>query len=366
MANDEIIRCPRCRTLAGAWAQGETFDCACGLRVNPPKHDPAPAWEARADRRPPSWDPFGATFGLERWAREQDDLIAESERDRARQAEISDIEAMMGDERYRSRGTSALEDVLVGICAGFKFGISAGQMLDKSSVWQRFQRVWYRKNPRRSPFKTIGAALRFWAGELGYGPTNLRIAESKVHGRPTGFKNGRIHSSPSHNGCTGGSKNAVAIELIVDVERAIKTSGISSEDVALLRVAYQDHERKKPDYRAATIAALRFEGLLGNVAMLLRRPGDVFAGEEVDKLVEQHQERITKRLSRAARALEKALRKAPPGRRSRDGELFDADEVSLLAPREGEQDETPTAEEESRGRPAVIMAVGSIGLARVE
>ena len=378
------LRCPFCRSVDTSWNEKNALTCsACGRRVEPAKHDAAPNYE-HADWawRASTWSAFVATGRFVRLYGDGDNVLgAEGEKldeiiaKRAAPLEINDVRRIFAG--AISRNPSPVDVEIIGALALLLWG--AKPTLGRS---------WYRRDPKRSPFATLGEALRFHAGLLGVsaggwrssvdGP-RLEIAETRrarvarrreLRGRALdllrlidpdaadrlwleqearrvgGMRSGVIHATvSSHNGSTGGARNVAGIELEHDVRRAIRASGISGDDVLLLCLV---HEDRKPNTRAAVIRVLRDEGLLAP---------DV-PDDKADLLVAEHKKRVAKRLARAAGALKRALRALPKHGLDEKGQAREPDfgHVPLLraaAADEIERTERDAARDAAESKPGL-------------
>ena len=325
-------RCPRCRSHETEWlpesktAPAGGFACrACNAETLAPKLDPAPLWEARAARRLPDWDRYERTDGLERWAYEQDEAATAAEKAKTKQREIGDVLKLV--RGAVTEDTGIVERTLIGELAAMLFGAAAEKIATKLRAEAR---SWYRRDPRRPAFGRLAHALAFDAGPIGIGPINLEIAESKVRGRQSGFRNGLVHAKASSgNGSLGGAKGMAAIERCVDVERAVVKAGLSREDVGLLAELHSV-ERKRPT-RADRL----------RVVGLVVPPAPVPAQETKEKAAARERrdrERVEaampatmKRLRRAQTALERAMRLPPENAISAyDQQPHDPTEAPLL------------------------------------
>lgn len=330
-------RCPRCRSHETEWlpesktAPSGGFACrACNAETLAPKLDAAPAWEARSARRLPDWDRYERTDGLERWAFEQEEAATTAEKQKTKQREIADVLALV--RGAVTEETGIVERTLIGELAAMLFGPTAEKIAMKLRAEAR---SWYRRDPRRPAFGRLAHALAFDAGPIGIGPVNLEIAESKVRGRQSGFRNGLVHAKASSgNGSLGGAKGLAALERCVDVERAVVKAGLSREDVGLLAELHSV-ERKRP----TRADRLRVVGLA--------------TGSSDKDAVEAAMPATMKRLRRAQTALEKAMRL--PARNAMslyDGQPHDPTEAPLLrgaSQREQEEREEDAEEDAEEG-----------------
>jgi hypothetical protein len=340
--------CPACRSRDTSWyvdgpnigkksSVADVFRCHCGLTLKPPKRDPPCSWEADADRQPTSWDRFDMRFGLERLVHDEDAALDAALDAKSRPLEIEDVRRIFAGAVTGLE--SAVEQEILSALALFLWGATP-----------TLGRSWYRRDPKRSRFSSLGQAMRFVGsafGVIGMGPVRLEIAETRrvpeeveqdcppgfdgvdpdeaeslrlktarfaIERRRTGgMRCGAIHATASsHNGSTSGAKNQAMIELAHDVRRAARVSGVHPQDIAALEVMHDTDG--KPDRRAAVEYVLLGEGIISRDS----------PKAALDAAFAEHKHRVTKRLSKAERNLERALSASPRHEYGGDDPMNDA------------------------------------------
>ncbi len=141
----------------------------------------------------------------------------------------------------------------------------------------------------------------------------------------------------------GGARGLAGVDRAIDVANAVRRAGVSSADRALLEVLFADPEAK-PDRRGATEWALRESGELAAPAPNLSDSDAAADSAKRDRLIADAKPAVAKRIARAQRAVEKAMRLSArhaiddqeaallPARRRRERDDDEVAEVGEVAP----------------------------------